>query len=132
MRKVCGACGIGFEAKRANAKYCGEKCRQRGHRRPAPVVGLPTPGPVPDGTLTAATRAKLEAVRRADTELGAAALLVAARLDAVSLLETGAGVAALMKEFRATLADAVRDTESADDELDQIRRSAALKLIHSA
>jgi hypothetical protein len=74
----------------------------------------------------------LVAVGRADTELGAAALLVAARLDAVSLRETGAGVAALMKEFRATLADAVRDAESSDDELDQIRRSAALKLIHSA
>lgn len=132
MTYNCKVCGIEFGAKRATAKYCSERCRKRAQRAPASVVGLQSLGPVSDGDLTRATRAKLVAVGRADTELGAAALLVAARLDAVSLRETGAGVAALMKEFRATLADAVRDAESSDDELDQIRRSAALKLIHSA
>jgi hypothetical protein len=133
VKKICAGCGEGFEAKRTNAKYCSDKCRQRGHRRPpAPIVGLPAPGPAPDGLLTKATRTKLDATGRADTELGAAALFLAARLDAVGMLETGAGVAALMKEYRATLADALRDAETVDDELDQIRGSAALKLIHSA
>lgn len=131
---MCVSCGERFEAKRGTAKYCGARCRVRSHRAPsARVVAIGAagkPGAQPgDGDLASATRRSLEAAARLDTELGAAALLLARRLDAATFAETGAGVAALMKEYRATLTEALRDAEAVDDELDQIRGSAALKLL---
>jgi hypothetical protein len=32
VKVTCSGCGKPFEAKRANAKYCGDRCRQRGRR----------------------------------------------------------------------------------------------------
>lgn len=137
MRKVCEGCGEEFEAKRRSAKYCGATCRQRAHRRPAKLVAVPTAPEPPrepqttwtDDGLAEATRRSLEKAGRLGTELGAAAMLLARRLDKVAFDETGGGVASLMKEYRATLAEATKDVETADDELDQIRGAAALKLL---
>lgn len=133
MIKACVQCGQEFEAKRAAAKYCGERCKKRAQRAPAAnvvAIGTAAQAPrLPDGELTRATHRALDDAERLDTEMGTAALLLARRLDLASLAETGAGVAALMKEYRATLAEALRDVEAEDDELDQIRAAAALKLI---
>lgn len=135
MRRSCAVCKTEFEAKRKAAKYCGERCKKRAQRGPtAKLVSLPPPKSTPEmptagDELAQATADALEKAGRRSTELGTAAMLLARRLDAVSLLETGAGVAALMKEYRATLAEATKDAEAADDELDQIRGSAALKLL---
>jgi hypothetical protein len=82
-----------------------------------------------EGVLTVSTRRRLESVGRDDTELGVAALLLATRLDSLAANDTGGGLAALMKEFRATLAEAVKDADDDHDALDDIRQSAALKLI---
>lgn len=135
MIKTCVSCGEPFEAKRAAAKYCGERCKKRAQRAPSAnvvAIGTATKSATPraaEGDLTRATRKALDDADRVDTELGTAALLLARRLDLASFAETGAGVAALMKEYRATLAEALRNVEAEDDELDQIRGSAALKLL---
>jgi hypothetical protein len=134
MHKTCASCGEAFEAKRATAKYCGARCRQRAYRAPAEpaaagVVGLPSPPVETDGDLTRATRRRLTEADRVDTELGAAALLLARRADRVGLVETGSGLAALMREWDAMLTKAVAGAEQADDIVARIQESAALKLI---
>jgi hypothetical protein len=129
MQLACASCGGKFEAKRANAKYCGERCRKRAQRKPpATVVGLPS-RPRRPGRLAKATKARLEKVGRLDSELGEAVLLLADRLDRVGMVDTGGGIAALMREFRATLAEAVKDDGNSGDALEEIREAAALKLI---
>lgn len=95
------------------------------------MTALPAPDVMP-GPLATSTMRRLEEIGRADTELGVAAVLLAARLDNLGPVDTGAGLAALMKEFRATLADAVKDADHDDDALDNIREAAALKLIRGA
>lgn len=130
MRKTCAGCGTEFEPKRDNAKTCSARCRKRIQRQPSNIVGLPT-NPAPDdseGRLASATRRSLLAAGRLDTELGAAALLLAERLDNAKR-DTGMSVAALMKEYRATLAEATKDSEEEDGTVDEIR-DAALRLIN--
>lgn len=142
MRKQCAACGKEFESKRKNAKYCpgSSRCRVRAHRAPkadepeSPVNAAPDPpaGDVApfEGALTRVTRAQLERARRLDTPLGVNALILAARLDnPLSLADTGSSFAAISKEYRAALAEAMRDAETERDELDDIMGSASLKLI---
>lgn len=122
-----------FEAKRATAKYCSPACRLRAHRGKATISVLSGEGAEnAEGALAASTRRRLEQVGRLDGELGVAALLLAARLDRLGPVDTGAGVAALMKEFRATLAEAVKDAEGSRDTLDEIRQAAALKLVRGS
>lgn len=131
MRKSCAVCGTEFEAKRAAAKYCGQTCRQRAHRRPeaasdAKVLPLPpetTSEPAPvmvGGRLAAATAAELDQAGRLETAVGQAALALAARIDG-GIRETGAALAALVREHRATLAEAVRGAAKAADPLDELR-----------
>jgi len=132
MRKVCVIDGTPFEAKRPSAKYCSERCKKRAQRRPSGVVGLPAPkldSSAP--SLADATLRRLEVAGRVDSELGTAAMLAAARIDN-SRTETSGGFAALMREYRATLAEAVKDAAHDDDALDEINRSAALKLVRRA
>jgi hypothetical protein len=133
MHKVCVVDGVGFEAKRAAAKYCSERCKKRAQRKPpADAVDLAARRRAAaggDGALLAATRQGLAKVGREDTPLGTAALSIAERIDMVGLSDTGGGMAALMREYRATLAEAVKDADQIDDALEQIRGSAALKLI---
>lgn len=129
MIKRCEACQAPFEAKRPTRKTCSERCRKRIQRGSASITAL-EPGTVDhDGLLASATRRRLESAGRLESELGVAALLLAARLDSLVASDTGGGLAALMKEFRATLAEAVRDAEADHDALDDIREAAALKLI---
>jgi hypothetical protein len=129
MRKTCAGCGTEFEAKRDSAKTCSATCRKRIQRQPSNIVGLPTnPAPDEEGSLTAATRRSLVKAGRIDTDLGAAALLLAIRLDNAKR-DTGMSVAALMKEYRTTLAEATKDSEEKDGTVDEIR-DAALRLIN--
>lgn len=135
MRKACLVDGREFEAKRAAAKYCSERCRKQAQRRPkaSGVVSLAEArADSRDGGLTAATRGELEQAGRLESALGQAALFLATRIDTVGLVDTGAGVSALVKEHRTALEAAVRGADKADDALDAIRGSAALKLIRGA
>lgn len=138
MRKLCAVCGTEFEAKRPAAKFCGQTCRQRAHRRPeaaseAKVLELPaetTSESTPEisaGSVTAATAAELEAAGRLDTALGQLALTLARRIDH-GASETGSGVASLARQHRETLADAVKDAQQAADPLDELRKRRERKL----
>lgn len=72
--------------------------------------------------------AQLVAIGRAESTLGTAALMAARRLDGSSR-ETMGGMSSLLAQYRATLAEAVKDAEGSVDALDEIRGSAALKLL---
>ena len=50
----CESCGREFDAKRSTAKYCSDRCRQRAHRRLAPLM--------PDEPITVEKRATMEEV----------------------------------------------------------------------
>jgi hypothetical protein len=133
MRKVCGSCGAGFEARRASAKYCSERCKKRaqrapGHRKTPRVAPLPVDAPaVVAGSLTAATEAELDQAGRIDTAVGQAALVLARRIDHAAS-ETGSALASLVREHRATLAEALADVQSAADPLDELRTRRERKL----
>jgi hypothetical protein len=137
MRKSCASCGTEFEAKRAAAKYCGDRCRQRVHRRPdqaktAELLPVPpepksraddsAPGPslYDLGPVTLATLAELEDAARASSSAGQAALALAQRIDR-GYAETGSAFASLVRQHGVTLAEAVRGAAKAADPLDELR-----------
>jgi hypothetical protein len=128
VRKSCTVCGGSFEAKRAAAKTCGDRCRQRAHRSPQAasepkVLELPaesTSEPSPAGSVTTATAAELEQAGRLETALGQAALALARRID-TGASETGSSFASLARQHREALAEAVRDAKKAADPLDELR-----------
>jgi hypothetical protein len=105
MQRCCDSCGEPYEAKRQTSRFCSASCRVAASR--GRVIELPSPN-AESGSLAAAIREELEAVGRADSALGVAALALAARIDAKQ--DTGAGLASLSRELRATLAEATRGT----------------------
>jgi hypothetical protein len=136
MVKACAGCGREWEPKRPHAKYCGDTCRKRGQRGSAVAEAAAGGSSVLSvapvqvvGELSAATRRMLEAAGRVESELGAAALLLARRADRVGLVETGSGLAALMREWDSMLTKAVAGAEQSDDVVARIQESAALKLL---
>ena len=76
--------------------------------------------------MRAATLRELEAAGRADSSVGLAALGLAARIDTAA--DTGASMAALVREYRATMAEAVRGASVAASPLDELRRRRDAKL----
>lgn len=146
MQKRCEVCDRAFEARRATTRFCGQACQKRAKRaqragnpaKGAKLVALPTPpadpesdeGERPDSLtpIAAATLKQLEAAGRLDTPIGVAALAAAYKLD-VSMAETGSSYASLLKGYREALAEAMKDAQGAEDPIDKIRESAALKLI---
>jgi hypothetical protein len=130
-------CPTEFEAKRASAKYCSERCKKRAQRRPggtktAEVLALPAePTRDPEGDwLAQATEAELRNAGRLSSAIGQAALALARRIDA-SGGETGSALASLVREHRATLAEAVKDAAKAADPLDELRNRRERKLAGS-
>lgn len=134
MQKTCEGpnCGTIFEAKRSTAKYCSRRCSVRTSRAPdrgsdaSNVVDLPGSSA---GLITRATEAELTSSGVLSSALGQAAMVAARRLDGMGSGETGAGVKALLEAHRLALAEATKDAKQEADPLDEIRRSAALKLI---
>lgn len=134
MRKTCEVCPTEFEAKRASAKYCSEKCKKRAQRRPGgvtaakvvPLPAAPTSEPA-GGGVAAATLAQLDEAGRTDTALGQTALALARRIDRADA-ETGSSLAALVRQHQATLAEAVRDAQVEADPLDELRGRRERKL----
>lgn len=139
MRKTCEVCPTEFEAKRASAKYCSERCKKRAQRRhgggmaakvlplPAELTSEPTPTPAVVGSVAAATMAELASAGRPETAVGQAALALARRIDHAAA-ETGSALAALVREHRAALAEAVRDAEGKADPLDELQARRGRKL----
>jgi hypothetical protein len=113
MADLCEVCGTPTPGRRADTRFCGDRCRKRAGRNGDPVLQEP-PGV---GKVHAATLAELEAVGRADTPLGTAALALAEALDRPV---GGMGMAALAREFRTTLAEATDGAARVPDALDEL------------
>lgn len=135
MRKQCASCDEPFEAKRATAKYCGDRCRQRKHRQPAepqaPVAALPAAAPsaaaVAANSVTASTQAQLELADRVDSPAGQAALALARRIDAGNG-ETGSALASMVRQHGVSLAEALRNATTEADPVDELRARRDRKL----
>lgn len=127
MTRQCDVCSVTYEAKRKTSRYCSTRCRTRASRsgrNGARVVPLaPVVPAVPVGSVADATRSELEAVGRAESPLGLAALALAARID--SQQDTGSGLAAAVRALGETLSAALKGSESAStlDELKARRRA---------
>ena len=128
MQLACQVCEEPFEAKRATAKYCSERCKKRQHRgggaAKAKERGEARTSGV--GSVAAATLLELQEAGRLHTPLGQTALAVAHRLD-MSQMDTGAGVASLAKQLESTLAAATADVEVADDPIDELKAARERK-----
>jgi hypothetical protein len=74
--------------------------------------------------LFVSAEAKLEAAGRRGEPAGQAALILAARIEA-GVLETGSSLASMVREFRATLTEALKDgkpvADPVEDELEAAR-----------
>lgn len=132
MRRTCAECGADFEAAHPNTRRCSDECKRamerrkkRAQRSPdakaAPVRPLPVEPAV--GQLEAATAVELRAADRVESAAGQAALALARRVDGGNggRAETGSAMASLVREYRATLAEAVRGAQQEADPLDEVR-----------
>lgn len=136
MQKSCEDCGAPFEAKRAAARFCSERCKKRAQRKarsrpPSPSPGMVTARPAAAVSgLLASAEARLAAAGRLDGPEGQAAMILAARIEMSALgAETGSGVASLVRQFHASMAEALKDADrGAADPVDELRTRRELKL----
>jgi hypothetical protein len=128
MKRDCDACGRRYAAKTKRSRYCADvECRRRRERSRkrrggGEVIELSGAKVAPrlgEGSIAAAARAELEAAGRAESWLGQAAIALAGRLDA-STDDTGSSFAALSREYRATMADALKDAKAELDSVDEL------------
>jgi len=126
MQRSCAVCSAPFEAQRPQAKYCGDTCRKRAQRggiadtaSPAPQVDRPTTG------LLDAVQAELDAAGRSNSVAGQHALELANRIVNAPGMNTG--VAALSKQLQAVLAEALKNSATAVNPLDELRARRDLK-----
>lgn len=135
MQRHCDSCGITYEAKRANSRFCSSTCRIRSHRNggsgkaPAvvPIESATERLPGSDGPLTASVRARLVEVDRLDSWQGQNALLIAQRLDAETT-DTGSSIAALSRQLDVAMGQALDGVAIPNDPLDELRARRERKL----
>ena len=111
--KRCVACKSAFDA-RGNARRC-QPCR----------TGEPSVR-----TVTAAVRSQLDVLGKADSTLGAAALVLAGRLDAEGTADTA--VAAMTKELRATMSELTSGAAAVGDPVDELKKRRDARRCKSA
>lgn len=142
MRVVkCEQCGRAFKAERTTAKYCSTRCRTAAvrarkalaeipkRRDGAALVALPKAAPKSesdDEGFVAETKRELEAAGRLEGYLGRSAMHIARLIDAAPS-DTGNGHAALIKEYKATMAQALDGAQRQETPLEKIRRERELK-----
>jgi hypothetical protein len=144
MFRPCDVCGVSYEAKRPNSRFCSGTCRKRfsrgvvtlpevTERETAPVTKgdvHPLASLVPSvdlevGPVETALLSELTEVERAATALGQAALALARRVDIGR--DTGAGLASLVKQLEATVKAATADVKSDQSVLDKRRDDLAAR-----
>lgn len=138
MQKECAHCTGRFTAKRASAKYCSDRCRQRAKRAPqqaperlagAALIVLPTPPPTAPSTgededgLVATTERELREADRLNTSAGQAAMFLARVLETAGAMQTGSSIASLIREHRAALSKALDGALKTESPLEQLRRA---------
>lgn len=121
MQRSCAVCGDTFEAKRPQAKYCGERCRKRAQRGgiAAKQQDSPPAPTRPTSGLVDAVRVELEAAGRLDSVSGQHAIELANRIVDAPGMNTG--VAALSKQLQAVLGEALRASTKQANPLDELK-----------
>lgn len=124
MDRICDACGAAYEAIRANARFCSDRCRKRTARQPKPLAEMPTVTPevaqLLVSQLSKIVTDELVAGGVLDTSPGQAALLLAQRME-LGTTDTGSAVAAMSRELRSLMAEALGKTETAADPMDELK-----------
>jgi signal transduction histidine kinase len=124
MDRICDACGAPYEAIRANARFCSDRCRKRTARKPRPLTEMPSipadAAPVEASHLSKIVTEELIAGGVLDTSPGQAALLLAQRME-LGTTDTGSAVAAMSRELRSLMAEALGKTEVAADPMDELK-----------
>lgn len=123
--RACAACGTSLEGRRANARTCSDRCRDRLKKRAqrGSVVALPPVNGAAEAespVVVALTR-ELEEAGRLETTEGQHALFLCRRLAAATQ-DTGSGVASLSKEYRTAKAEALKGAATALSAVDELRR----------
>lgn len=112
---TCSGCGATFEGRNSRARYCSERCKKRGQRKPAEPAGAKpgrTPAPSTSGDFVEATRRELIRIGRLDSMLGQQALVIARRMGSTD--ETGGAVASLSREHSRLMAAAALGSTPSD------------------
>lgn len=120
MLRKCDSCGIAFNTSRASARFCTDRCRQRGKRAPKPPTTRDIPVELPEDVsdLLEVTKRDLAVAGRLDSILGQQAVALAARMS--SRHETGAALASLSRELRAVMVEALAGAERATTWVDEM------------
>lgn len=120
-QRSCDTCGNTYQAKQARSRFCSDVCRAKNNGKPAGahLVSVPTG----EDDLTRTTREALEAAKRLDTPMGQAVLALAVSIGS----ESGSAKAALVREFRATLSEALDGAGAKADPLDLLAQRRDLK-----
>jgi hypothetical protein len=116
VKVSCAVCSSGFEAKRSDAKYCGERCRKRAQRG----TRLAKPKRSSRG-LVEAVRSDLDAHNVLDTPAGEQAIAVAARMTGATA-DTGSSFAALSRELSRLRDEALAGASRKADPLDELAK----------
>lgn len=131
----CVMCGTPFTAKRASARYCGERCKKRAQRNPgrpdtgtvrpasgtlAPVAQIGSVSAPALGRVAMLTQKTLEDAGRVDTVMGAVALALAAKVDDPGM-DTGSSIAALARQLEASLDKALDGAVTVQTPLERIK-----------
>lgn len=119
VRRDCAVCGESFEAKRPQAKYCGDRCRKRAQRGGVNKAAAAPPQTEAVTGLVDAVRRELHTAGREDTVAGQHALELANRIVNAPGMNTG--VAALSKQLQAVLAEALRGSQQVADPVDELK-----------
>lgn len=121
LKVSCAGCSVEFEARRASAKWCSDRCRRREARRAAGQVAPASPVPKPPvaSGVVDAVRRELEAAGVLASVNGQIALMLAER----TATEDASGLARLSAALReaVTLALVTRVPED-EDEVARARR----------
>lgn len=126
----CAQCGKTFGAQRKTAKYCSTNCRVKAtnarkaqgvipmRRDGAQLHAVPPANPSADG-FAAATERRLTEAGRLDTYQGVAAMFAARLLDSGGQ-DTMSSMAAMLREYKASMREALEGAAVAADPLDEI------------
>lgn len=124
MDRICDACGATYEAIRANARFCSDRCRKRTARMPRPLTEMPNAeqasAPVMASTLARTVVDELTAAGVLESSPAQAAILLATRME-LGTSDTGSAVAAMSRELRSLMAEALGKTEVAADPMDELK-----------
>jgi hypothetical protein len=119
---TCAGCGEDFEARRATAKWCSDRCRKATRRRSPEPASDTSPPAEHDTGLVDSVRRELDRADRLDTYPGQLALQLARRLSNPE----ESGISGLSKELRTVMTAALEGTApppSEDEDDNEVARA---------